>query len=215
MTLENGVVPQEGVAQPATSEKIDKIVATRISEIRNKDRANLAKALGFEDWDSAMNSGLDKKLTDAGIDPTVGKPIIDDIVADHPEVIRARQIVAEAESAKTQAQIAELNAKYGLQIESADKLDDETKSLVAQGIPLSRAYVAVHYDELSQVKTQAPTGKQPSSLQHVSPLPGNNAPAPNNSSIVTDTDIANARRYMPNASKESVAKFLEKHPELK
>ena len=212
-----GANPQPGAASPTANEQIDKIIAARLKEMRAKDRQNLASALGFENWDSALNSGLDKKLTDAGIDPTVGKPIIDNIVAEHPEVIRARQILAEAESAKNQAQIAELNAKYGLQLESMDKLDTETKDLVSKGIPLSRAYAAVHFDELSQAKLNVPTGKQQLSnaLAHVSPLPGNNAPAPTNATVISENDIANARRYMPSASKESIAKFLENHPELK
>lgn len=215
MGNENGVNPQEGAVQPA-ADKVDKIVATRISDIRAKDRANLAKALGFESWDAAMNSGLDKKLTDAGIDPTVGKPIIDGIVSEHPEVLKARQIVAEAEAAKTQAQLAELNAKYGVQLSNVDALDDETKNLVAKGVPLIRAYAAVHFDELSQ-RQPAVTSKQQlgSSLSHVSPLPGTSSPAPAQSTVITDADIANARRYMPGASKESIAKFLENHPELR
>lgn len=214
MTLENGANPQEGATSPVAQEQIDKIVAARIKDIRNKDRQNLASALGFESWDSAMNSGLDKKLTDAGIDPTVGKPIIDDIVSEHPEVVKARQIVADAQAAKMAAELAQLNAKHGLQIDSVDALDQETKDLMAKGVPLHRAYTAVHFDELSQTsqKPQAPV--LTNTLNHVTPLPGNAAPAAN-ATVISESDIANARRYMPGASKESIENFLKNHPELR
>ena len=69
MDNENGVKPTEVAEQPP-AEKIDKIIARRLSESREQ----LAVALGFDSWDSAMNSGYDKKLLDAGIDPKVGTP---------------------------------------------------------------------------------------------------------------------------------------------
>lgn len=215
MTLENGANPPVGAASPAATEQIDKIVAARLKDIRAKDRQNLASALGFESWDSAMNSGLDKKLTDAGIDPTVGKPIIDDIVSEHPEVVKARQIVADAQAAKVAAELAQLNAKHGLQIESVDSLDQETKDLMAKGIPLHRAYTAVHFDELSQSSQKPKAPALSGTLNHVTPLPGNSAPAQADAYVISDSDIANARRYMPNASKESIETFLKNHPELR
>ena len=215
MNDENGVKPTEVAEQPA-AEKIDKIIARRLSESREQ----LAVALGFDSWDSAMNSGYDKKLLDAGIDPKVGKPIIDNLVSNHPEVQAAKQVLAEAKEQRIAAEITALNTKYGLNIESFDQLDDETKNLVAKGVALSRAYVAIHYDELSG----NPPQKDPidvaktqlnSSKAHLTSLPGGNASSQPNSVNITAADIENVRRFMPNASDASIKEFLQKHPEIK
>lgn len=214
MDEKNGVKPQEGAEQP-TAEKIDKIVARRLSESREQ----LAVALGFDSWDSAMNSGYDKKLLDAGIDPKIGKPIIDDLVSTHPEVQAAKAVLAEAKEQRIAAEITALNTKHGLNIESFDKLDDETKTLVAKGIPLSRAYVAIHYDELSGTPQKDPieTAKTQlnSSKVHLTSVPGGSASSQPDAVTVTARDIENVRRFMPGASDASIKEFLQKHPEIK
>ena len=213
MELENGVKPQEGAVQPAANEEqINKIIARRLAESREQ----MAVALGFESWDAAMNSGYDKKLLDAGIDPKIGKPIIDDLVANHPDVQSARNILAEAKQQKTDAEIYALNTKFGLSIKSMDDLDDETKQLVAKGIPLTRAYTAVHYDDLQtpapvvDARTQTAAAKT-----HVTPLPGNSAAASTQAVAVSTADIANVKRFMPNATDEDIKAFLKAHPEIK
>jgi hypothetical protein len=124
MDNENGVKPTEVAEQPP-AEKIDKIIARRLSESREQ----LAVALGFDSWDSAMNSGYDKKLLDAGIDPKVGKPIIDNLVSTHPEVQAAKQVLAEAKEQRTAAEITALNTKYGLNIEALTSLTTKQKIL--------------------------------------------------------------------------------------
>lgn len=213
MDEQNGVNPVEGAAQPAANEEqISKIVARRLAESREQ----MAVALGFESWDAAMNSGYDKKLLDAGIDPKVGKPIIDDLVANHPEVQSAKAILAEAKQQKADAELLALNTKFGLNIESVDKLDDETKKLMAQGIPLSRAYAAVHYDELQGNSQQVDTRAQTAMAKtHVAPVPGTGANAPATVVGVSAADIANVKRFMPNATDESIREFLKAHPEIK
>lgn len=213
MDLENGVVPQEGAASPAAKEEqISKIVAQRLNQSREK----LATALGFESWDAAMNSGYDKKLLDAGIDPKVGKPIIDDLVANHPEVQSAKAILAEAKQEKANAELLALNTKFGLSIDSVDSLDDETKRLMASGIPLARAYAAVHYDELQGTPVTTDARAQTAMAKtHVSPLPGNSAASPAKVTAISQADIANVRKLMPGATDESIKKFLEAHPEIK
>lgn len=209
MDIETGVDPT-GVVSPATEEQITKIVASRISAEREK----LAKAIGYDSWDHAMNSGIDKKLVDAGIDPELGKPIIDSAVNSHPEVIKARQVIAEATAAREAAEISALNAKYGLSLESVDKLDEPVKQLMQKGVSLSQAYVAVHIDELTTAKSVKISDPPKGTIQHITPLPGSTAPAPTVPGI-SDTDIAAAKRYMPGATDDQVKAFLAAHPELK
>ena len=212
MELEEGVVPQEGAVQPAAKEEqISKIVAKRLAESREQ----MAVALGFESWDAAMNSGYDKKLLDAGIDPKVGKPIIDDLVANHPEVQSARSILAEAKQQKQEAELLALNTKFGLSIASIDALDEDTKKLLNQGLPLVRAYTAVHYDELQSAPTVDQRAQTAMAKAHVTAVPGNGAGSPAKATAITQADIANVRRFMPNATDESIKAFLNAHPEIK
>lgn len=207
----------ENVATPPVAEQdVTKIVSKRINEIREKDRAELAKAMGYESWDAAMNSGLDKKLLDAGIDPAVGKPIIDNAVSNHPDVIKAKALIAEAEKAKMNAEIQALNAKYHLDIKSMDEIDAETKEYVSKGIPLERAYLVTHYDTVNRNPDQQATARtiNSQSLNHISTLPGTSA-NPANVMVVSQTDITNVKKYLPNATEEQIKKFLAAHPELK
>lgn len=203
------------VPTPGTDET--KAFSERLKAAREKDRAELAAALGFDSWDSALNSGLDKKLLDAGIEPSVGKPIIEDAVANHPDVIRARQIAAQAEQEKRAAELTLLNEKFGLQYKSTEELDDGVKGLLAKGVPLSQAYAAIHFDELNGKQTQDPAqiakGQLGQSLGHISAIPG--AGANNTPVSVSQTDIAAVKRFMPNATQEQIAAFLKAHPEIK
>lgn len=203
---------------PAVDEEtVTKIVSKRISAIREKDRAELARAMGYDSWEAALNTGLDKKLLDAGIDPTVGKPIIDDAIKTHPEVVRARELIAEAERVRAEAELMKLNAKYGVSIKSLDELDADTKSLMEKGISLDKAYVAAHYDELaSGKKPQAvdPATVTKNSTSHLTPLPGRGG-VPVEPVVVTREQISQIKKYMPNASDDKVKEFLAKHPEMK
>lgn len=206
------------VPTPGTQDET-KAFSERLKAVREKDRAELAAALGFDSWDSALNSGIDKKLLDAGIEPSVGKPIIEDAVANHPEVIKARQIAAQAEQEKKAAELQLLNERHGLQYKSIDDLDDSVKNLLAKGIPLSQAYVAVHFDDLNGRQTQDPAkvakAQLGQSLGHIGAIPGGGAPAPTSATSVTQSDVEAVKRFMPGATPEQIAKFLAAHPEIK
>lgn len=206
------------VPTPGTQDET-KAFSERLKAVREKDRAELAAALGFDSWETALNSGLDKKLLDAGIEPSVGKPIIEDAIANHPEVIKARQIAAQAEQAQKAAELQLLNEKHGLQYKSLDDLDAPVKDLLAKGIPLSQAYVAIHFDELNGRQTQDPTkvakAQLGQSLGHIGSVPGGGAPAPTSAAALTQQDINAVKRFMPNATQEQIAKFLAAHPEIK
>jgi hypothetical protein len=207
------------VPSPGTQQDETKAFSERLKATREKDRAELAAALGFDSWDAAMNSGLDKKLLDAGIEPSVGKPIIEDAVANHPEVIKARQIAAQAEQAQKFAELQLLNERHGLQYKSIDDLDAPVKELLAKGVPLSQAYVAIHYDELNGRQAQDPTkvakAQLDQSLKHMGGVPGNGAAAPNNATVISQADVSAVKRFMPGATEEQIAKFLAAHPEIK
>ena len=212
-------VPTPGTEGVKTPVDETKAFSERLKTVREKDRAELAAALGFESWDAALNSGLDKKLLDAGIEPSLGKPIIEDAVANHPEVIKARQLVAQAEREKTAAELKLLNEKYGLQYASVDDLDAEVKIMLSKGLSLGQAYAAVHHDNLAKRQTQDPAqlakGQLDQSLHHMNGIPGNSAAAPTSAATITQSDINAVKRFMPNATQEQIAKFLAAHPEIK
>lgn len=206
--LEKGV---EKTVPPAVDNNA-KIIAERLKEMRQKDRTELAKAMGFESWDAALNSGVDKKLLDAGIEPSMGKPVIDELVAQHPDVVKAREVLAEAQKSKRDSDLKVLNTKFGTNIESFDALDDEVKSLVNKGLSIDQAYVAVHYNEISIPKvdpiTLAKTTRE-ISLQHLTATPGTG-----NKELdiqVSQADIDNVRRFIPNATLDQIKEFKSKN----
>ena len=214
----------EGTATPAVEnndkDNITSIVSKRIKQTREKDRAELAKAMGFDSWEALLNSGVDKKLLDAGIDPEVGKPVINDIVENHPEVRRAKEILAEAENIKKTTELQQLNTKYGTTFTSFEDLDEETKDLISKGVPVSKAYVAVHFDEIKLNRTETDPVKiaaaqKQQSLLHMKTIPGGATPPPTSNIVVTQADIDNVRRHMPSASMEQIKSFIEKHPGIK
>ena len=211
---------ESGVNQatpPVAEQDVTKIVSKRINEIREKDRTELAKAMGYDSWDDAMNSGLDKKLLDSGIDPAVGKPIIDSAVSNHPDVLKAKALIAEAEKAKANAELQALNTKYGLSIASMDDIDAETKEYVSKGIPLEKAYLVTHYDTLQNAhgtNTETAKAVNNQSLSHITTIPGASASAAK-VTVVSQADIANVHKYLPGATEDQIKKFLEAHPELK
>lgn len=207
------------VPTPGTQQDETKAFSERLKAVREKDRAELAAALGFSTWQDALNSGIDKKLLDAGIEPSIGKPIIEDAVANHPDVIAARQIAAQAVKAQQDAELRLLNETHGLDFKNIEDLDQETKSLMEKGVPMGRAYVAVHFNELSNKQTQDPAATAKvqlgQSLGHITGVPGGGAAAPTSAKTITQNDINAVKRFMPGATQEQIAKFLEAHPEIK
>lgn len=208
--------PGEKVTVPPTVEQPDttKIISERLAAMRNKDRNELAKAMGFDSWDSAMNSGMDKKLLDAGIDPEMGKPVINEIVENHPEVKRARELLAEAEETKKVAGLEIVNARFGTTFTSLDELDDATKSLINKGLPVDQAYGAIHYaDGIVTPKPDASVNaelERKVSLGHMSTIPGASV-RKNNDVVLSANDIANVKRFMPNATEEQIKNFKTKY----
>lgn len=208
--------PGENIAVTPTVEQPDttKIISERLAAMRNKDRNDLAKAMGFDSWDSAMNSGMDKKLLDAGIDPEMGKPVINDLVENHPEVKRARELLAEAEETKRVAGLEIVNARFGTTYSSLDELDDATRGLINKGLPVDQAYGAIHYAD--GIVTQKPDAsknaklEREASLKHLGTIPGASV-RQSNDVVLSQADIANVRRFMPNATEEQIKEFKSKH----
>lgn len=206
-----GENPNNGAVPPAADD-VTKIVSKRLNEEREK----LAKAIGFDSWDSAMNSGLDKKLLDAGIEPTTAKPVIESIVNSHPKVLEAEALLAKEREKREQAELGLLNAKYGVTINSYNDLDSDTKKLVDNGVPIEKAYLAIHMDELQgKTATNKAATVATNSLNHMTSIPGA-AVAPASDAInVSPQEVASVRQYLPNASEEDIKNFLKAHPQLR
>lgn len=196
------------------SEETTKIIAQRIKAAREKDRLELAQAMGFDSWDKMLDSGVNKKLLDAGIDPELAKPVFDEIVEKHPDVIRAREVLAEAEKARKEAGIATINANFGTAYKSIDDLDDATKVLVNKGLSVDQAYAAVHYMDFKQ-PTQDPVKsaviEKQISLAHLKTVPGGVATGGGDNIEVSQAEIDSVRKYMPNATIDQIKEFKKNH----
>ena len=112
--------------------------------------------------------------------------------------------------------MALLNTKYGININSLEALDAETKDLVSKGVSLDKAYAAIHAEEILASKTVATATKANStSLNHMTSLPGGSATPPVNAISISQEEIKAVKQYLPNATEEDIKKFYAAHPELK
>ena len=198
---------------PPVSDDTTKIIAQRIKAAREKDRLELAQAMGFDSWDKMLDSGVNKKLLDAGIDPELAKPVFDEMVEKHPDVIRAREILAEAEKTRKEAGIALVNANFGTSYKSIEDLDDATKSLVNKGLSVDQAYAAVHYTDF---KPQADPAKaavmeKQGSLAHLKSVPGGVSSGGGDNIEVSQAEIDAVRKYMPGATIDQIKEFKKNH----
>lgn len=198
---------------PPVSEDTTKIIAQRIKAAREKDRLELAQAMGFDSWDKMLDSGVNKKLLDAGIDPELAKPVFDEMVEKHPDVIRAREILAEAEKTRKEAGIALVNANFGTSYKSIDDLDDVTKSLVNKGLSVDQAYAAVHYADFRPQTDPAKTAvmEKQGSLTHLKTVPGGVATGGGDNIEVSQAEIDAVRKYMPSATIDQIKEFKKNH----
>lgn len=131
------------------SEEAEKKVTERLNEI--------AKLHGFDDWDKYEDSINKNMMIDAGVDdPEKIEKVIQKMISQNPEVIKAKRIIEQTERDNYNKSISE-------QIEMINKIDPEINSLedlsklencneitekVKAGYKLYDAYVICNLDKI-------------------------------------------------------------------
>lgn len=152
----------------------------------------------------------------AGIDPG----IIQQMVAEHPAVRQAAAVAREMQTRQvqsfTEAQIGELGRAFpdcGVKtladLRAADR-GAEVLALWSKGIPLARAYAAVHVEDIAAQKAAA--AKQSAinaanGKSHLRATGGESGGAVE----VTAAELETYRNFLPDATAEEIRKFKAKH----
>ncbi len=136
---------------PEKKVELTKVMTDRINEVKAKAEATvrdeIAKDLGFENFE-AMQKAKDKKIiTEAGYDPEelekIMSPMLEKRLASDPRMQRLQQLEEQDKQSYMTAQLAEIEKLTGLKVKETD-LSKETLDLVGKGVPLAQAYIAAN-----------------------------------------------------------------------
>lgn len=152
-----------------------KAFAKRLNEVKNKEREQIAKSLGYESYDVMMKQRETQLLEDKGLDPEQVAPIVDELVKQRIdndprmkelETLRKKQI--EEFGKKELAEIAKLTDG---EVTKFEQLPKEVLDLWKTKGSLKSAYIAVKGEELI---LKARSAQSKGSTSHLSGLDGSN-----------------------------------------
>lgn len=195
----NGVKPVD--ATKAFSERLN----VERSRITDEIHQETAQSFGYKTWDEFQKASKEKLITDAGLEPDKVNPVIDKIVAQHPSVIAAKEQAeqtAEATRIKSEADaLFAINEKFKTELTSVDDLDEATLALYKKGVPLDKAYIAEHLDDVMKSRAQSQPSKD--HLQPVGSRTIQNGDVP----PLTKEQIAMYKRFNPGITDEAIQKY--------
>lgn len=146
------------------TEDMTAAVSKRINEVRSKTEAKvkdeIAKELGFENYDAMQKAKENKTITEAGFNPEdieklIG-PMLEKRLANDPRMVELQSFKERERQELVKSELAKIEALTGLKIAEAD-LPQETLDLVAKGVPLSKAYLATNSDKIIAAGTKGST----------------------------------------------------------
>lgn len=144
---ENSSNPEETKAK--SKEDLTKAVSERINTVRKstekETRDNVAKELGYADYDS-MKKAQEKKLVEEhGLNPEdvekVVAPLVKKRLEEDPRFQKLAELERREKDNYIKEQLAAINATTGQNLKPSD-LDKETLDLWGKGIELEQAYYA-------------------------------------------------------------------------
>lgn len=180
-------------------------------KIRNEERDNLAKELGYENYEKFREAHVDNSLLDKGLDPDTVKPLLKDLIKNDPEYVEAMRFKAEKEELEKDVwakdQIKALNDKFGLNLQSISDLDEDTVKLWNNGVSLDKAYAANHYEDLEKSSLRK-LKEQDSGKSHLKNVDGSTVES--DEVVVTDEIYRQFKVFNPDVTREDVKKYLNR-----
>ena len=184
------------------------------SERLKKEREKMAKQLGYNSWEEAIESKTNDKLLDKGIDPETVKPILKELMQADPDYRAAMEYKKEKEEIeqKTWAdnEVKKLNEKFGLGLKDVNALDENVIKLWNSGLSLEKAYAAEHYEDIQKAAFKRGSIKQTGKEHLTDPA----AKGSNPDIITVKKPTAEQLQYFkalnPDASDEDIIKYINK-----
>jgi len=155
--------PVAGTPPAVTEEeklKLTQAMSKRINEVKAKTEAevrdNLAKELGFTNYDEFQKAKDKKIITEAGYNPEdlekIIEPLLEKRLQSDPRMQKLQYIEEQEKKTYIATQLAEIEKLTGLKVTEAD-LSKETLDLYAKGVPLSNAYIATNSTKIMSAST--------------------------------------------------------------
>ena len=151
-------------ANDETQLNLTEAMTKRINEVKAKTEAavrdEVAKDLGFENFE-AMQKAKDKKfITEAGYNPedleNIIEPLIEKRLASDPRMQKLQKFEEQEQQAYMNAQLAEIEKLTGLKVSAAD-LPPATLELWKKGVDLSNAFIATNPTKIIAANTRGST----------------------------------------------------------
>lgn len=209
----NDILNDKAPASPTedpTKNYSDRLKKDR-EKIRNEERDNLAKELGYENYEKFREAHVDNSLLDKGLDPDTVKPLLKDLIKNDPEYVEAMRFKAEKEELEKDVwakdQIKALNDKFGLNLQSISDLDEDTVKLWNNGVSLDKAYAANHYEDLEKSSLRK-LKEQDSGKSHLKNVDGSTVES--DEVVVTDEIYRQFKAFNPDVTREDVKKYLNR-----
>lgn len=151
--------PDTGTPPVNDEQKLEltKAMSKRINEVRSQTEAsvrdNIAKELGYANYEEFEKAKDKKLITEAGYNPEeiekIIEPLLEKRLATDPRMLKLKSIEEQEEKNYMSSQLAEIEKLTGLKITEAD-LDEDTKNLWQKGIDLSKAFIAANPTKVIQ-----------------------------------------------------------------
>lgn len=167
-------------------------------------------------------SKVEGDLKKAGLNPET----LEQIIANHPDVVAAKKQAAEFAQAAKKALDAQRQTVIASAMDKIKALDptikttadlvispryDEVKKYFELGLPLEKAYKLVHEEEIEARKIAAEAQRQKNNLSGKDHLKQNATNRAGEGFVITDEQFSLIKQAMPDITREEAAKYYKKY----
>lgn len=179
---------------------------------------NIAKIRGFKNWEEFENANQRDTLIEAGVeDPDKFKDILDKMIKENPEVVKARQIIEEQEARERDLAVEDeikLIQKLNPSINSLEDISKEENcqeviDRINKGYSLYDAYVLSNLDKINSINNEKAKKSAINNAQSKSHM--KNSRGTSTSSVEVPKDIYNTyRKNLPSWSDKQIKEHYAK-----
>lgn len=171
-----------------------------------KERAEIAKNMGFESYEAMIKSREEKLMSEKGLDPEQVRPVVEELLKQRLEndprmkeldALRKKQLV---EFGK--AELAEISKLTNGEVTKFEQLPKEVVEIWKQKGSLKSAYLEVKGEELIM---KARSGQSKGTTDHLA-SPTGNTPSPKNQRLLTEQEKEMYKYFNPRLSDEELNK---------
>lgn len=204
--IESGTDSEEKI--PTEENLMTKAVSERINEVKRKTeqetKNNLAKELGYEDYQDMSRAREKKMLVDAGLDEEDISEVVEKLVtkrlAEDPRFKKLEELEIKEKAEFVSSELKEINKLTDNKFTELAQLPKDVLSLWEKTGNLKQAYLAICGEDLI---TKSSASMRNGSLEHLA-TPGSAGPVKMRALTETEKDIW--RSTIPDITEEELSK---------